>query len=107
VPGNPWGWENSSCKYGCESSKYTSQPERHRCYLHPLQLPRARGQSAASLIASVLQQLVEDRGEVSQAIKELHASHIRKRTTLSLAEYSEILQEEVRQFSAVYVMADA
>jgi NACHT domain len=54
-----------------------------------------------------VQQLVQRQSVVSDDITAIYGKHIRKQRRPSLAEYSELLQSEVRRFSEVFIVIDA
>lgn len=54
-----------------------------------------------------MQQLVQRNSEISDEIKHVYNSHINRRTRPSIAEYSKLLQSEVRRLSKVFVIIDA
>ena len=65
------------------------------------------GQTAANLIASLLQQLVQRNVVISEKVVSLYHSHIRKRTRPMLEECSNLLQSEVLRFPKVFMVIDA
>jgi hypothetical protein len=66
-----------------------------------------RNQTATNLIASLLQQLVQQQLNLSDAVIALYEKHINKRTRPSLVEYSNLLQSVVHDFSKVFIIIDA
>ncbi|KAK4971240.1 hypothetical protein LTR28_013361 [Elasticomyces elasticus] len=64
-------------------------------------------QNAASLIASLLQQLVEQQPSMPDSVRSLCEVHMRQRTRPGLAELSTLLQNTANQFSKVFVVVDA
>jgi hypothetical protein len=64
-------------------------------------------QTAANLIASLVQQLVQISPFISDEISSLYHHHIKKRTRPTLEECSKLLQSEVRQLSKVFIILDA
>jgi len=64
-------------------------------------------QTAANLIASLLQQLVHRRPTISNEIALLYQNCFRKRTRPTLSEWSKLLQSEVNHFSKVFILIDA
>jgi hypothetical protein len=64
-------------------------------------------QTSANLLSSVLQQLAQQRSKTSDEILHLYRHHAKLRTRPSLAEFSKLLQSEVRYFSKVFVVIDA
>ena len=64
-------------------------------------------QTAISLVASLLQQLVQKSSTVSEEIVSLYDYHIRNETRPALSELSKLLQLEVRRFSKVFILIDA
>ncbi|KAI9770214.1 MAG: hypothetical protein M1839_003242 [Geoglossum umbratile] len=61
----------------------------------------------ATLIASLLQQLVQRTPVISDGIVSLYHHHIEKRTRPTLVEWSKSLQSEVYRFSKVFIIIDA
>ena len=68
---------------------------------------KEQNQTVINLIASLLQQLVQGQSVVSDDIIAAYKRHSHKQTRPSLAEYSELLQSEVRRFSKVFIVIDA
>jgi hypothetical protein len=64
-------------------------------------------QTVVNLIASLLQQLVRRKRVISDEIVSLYHHHLDKRTRPTLAEWSKLLQSEVRHLSKVFVIIDA
>lgn len=64
-------------------------------------------QSIENLLGSLLQQLTQRRSDISDNIRSLYNSHIRKNTSPSLNEYSKLLQTEIRLFSKTFIIIDA
>jgi hypothetical protein len=55
----------------------------------------------------LLQQLTARRSEISDDINTLYQDRIKKQTRPSLADYSRLLQSEIRNFSRVFIVIDA
>jgi ankyrin repeat domain-containing protein 50 len=68
---------------------------------------KEQGQSASSLVSSILQQLVEQQHKISYNISVLHQTYLRKQTQPTLAERSSSLHLELRRFSKVFLLVDA
>jgi hypothetical protein len=68
---------------------------------------REQNQTAVNLIRCLLRQLVQIRFDMPDDIASIYRHHVRKRTRLWLAEYSNLLQLQVRRFSKVYFVIDA
>jgi hypothetical protein len=68
---------------------------------------KERGQTAANLASSLLQQLVEQQPVVSESITALYDNHVKRLTRPSLVEISSSVQREARHFSRVYLVVDA
>jgi ankyrin repeat protein len=64
-------------------------------------------QTLINLVASLLQQLVQAKSDISDDIITLYESHVKKRTRPSLAEYSQILRSEILHFSKIFIVIDA
>jgi len=64
-------------------------------------------QTAANLIASLLQQLVQRKSIVSEDVASLYLRHVSARTRPTLGEWSKLLQSEVHRFSKVFIVVDA
>ena len=60
-----------------------------------------------NLLGSLLQQLTQRRSDISDNIRTLYNSHIRRNTRPSISEYSNLLQTEVRSLSKVFIVIDA
>ena len=60
-----------------------------------------------NLLGSLLQQLTQRRSGISNNIRTLYNSHIRKNTRPSMSEYSNLLQTEVRSLSKGFIVIDA
>ncbi|KAI9774757.1 MAG: hypothetical protein M1839_001624 [Geoglossum umbratile] len=64
-------------------------------------------QTVTNLIASLLQQLVRRKRVISDEIVSLYDHHLDRRTRPTLAEWSKLLQSEVRHLSKVFAIIDA
>jgi hypothetical protein len=60
-----------------------------------------------NLFGSILQQLVQRRGHLSDSIRSVYNNHINRQTRPSTSEYSRLLETEVESFSKVFVVLDA
>jgi hypothetical protein len=68
---------------------------------------KAQNQTTINFVASLLQQLIQRLPAIPSNIISIYKQHIHKQTRPSLAEYSRLLQSQVRQFSKVYIIIDA
>ncbi|KAK4985760.1 hypothetical protein LTR66_008066 [Elasticomyces elasticus] len=64
-------------------------------------------QNAASLIASLLQQLVKQQPSVPDDVRSVCEDHMDRNTRPRLAELSRLLQQTANEFSKVFVVVDA
>ena len=64
-------------------------------------------QTATNLLASLLQQILQERSSLPQSLLCLYESHIKKATRPSLSELSQIFQQDVIENRHVYVVIDA
>lgn len=64
-------------------------------------------QTDVNLISSIVQQLLQRRGFVSDQVSLLYNHHVKRQTRPSLAEWSDLLNYEVRQHSKTYIIIDA
>lgn len=64
-------------------------------------------QTCGSLVASLLQQLAQNRGTISNDVASLYRSHTRQQTRPTLQEYSKLLQSEICYFSTSFIVVDA
>jgi hypothetical protein len=64
-------------------------------------------QTAANLVASLLQQLVQSNAIIAEEITSFVRRHLQKRTRPTLAEWSKFLQFQIRRFSRVFIVIDA
>ena len=62
-------------------------------------------QTVQNLVASLLKQIVQDRGVISDVVKSLYKDH--RNTPPTLDEYTKALQSEIKMFSRVFVVVDA
>ncbi|KAI9773768.1 MAG: hypothetical protein M1839_002001 [Geoglossum umbratile] len=68
---------------------------------------KEQNQTAVNLIGCLLRQLVQLKPDIPDDIASIYRHHVRKQTRLWLAEYSNLLQLQVRRFSKVYFVIDA
>ena len=66
-----------------------------------------REQTATNLVASLLQQLVQQQSNIPDGIVALYREHTDKRTRPALTEYSSSLQSILHDFSKVFIVIDA
>ena len=64
-------------------------------------------QSTAKYLASLLQQLIIQRGSVPDQIKEIYTAHNKKITSPTFPEYLELLKAQMHKFTRVYIVIDA
>lgn len=64
-------------------------------------------QTANNILASLLQQLVQQRSHIPDDIKRLYKSHVEMQTRPSFAECSSSLRSIVKLFSEVFIVIDA
>lgn len=64
-------------------------------------------QTDVNLISSVLQQLIQSHGFISDQLSLLYNHHVKRQTRPSLVEWSDLLQSEVRRHSRTYIIVDA
>jgi hypothetical protein len=65
-----------------------------------------KDQTALNLLASLLQQLVQKNGGISNDIWALYQRHTKEQTRPTIAEWSKLLQSEVRHFQKVFIVID-
>lgn len=65
------------------------------------------GQSANSVVASLLRQLIERRGSITEDTRSILRSSTSKQVQSSFKEYLKLLTTEIRCFSRVYIVVDA
>lgn len=63
--------------------------------------------SAVDLVGSLLKQLLQQGMEISPAIRDLYATHIKKSTPATLDELSGLLVSASRAFPRLYIVVDA
>lgn len=63
--------------------------------------------SAVDLLGSLLKQLLQQGTEISPAVHDLYAKHVKRNTRPSLTEISDCLVSESRAVSRVYMVVDA
>jgi len=64
-------------------------------------------QTAINLIGSLLRQLIHAQSTIPDDIVRLYRYHLHQQTRPRLAEYSKLLQSEVRRFSKAFIIIDA
>ncbi|KAL9121680.1 MAG: hypothetical protein Q9187_001757 [Circinaria calcarea] len=64
-------------------------------------------QTGTGFVASLLQQLLQQRPETPPEVTALYEQHSPRNTTPSLSEYARVLQQQVLCFSDVYLIIDA
>jgi hypothetical protein len=64
-------------------------------------------QSTSKYLASLLQQLIIQRGTIPDQIKNAYVAHSRKQTAPSFPEYLDLLQGQMQAFTRVYIIIDA
>ena len=64
-------------------------------------------QTPINMIASLLQQLLQQQGDLTTEVKLLYEHHKNKGTRPPLSTYSKVLQSTIRRFSRVFILVDA
>jgi hypothetical protein len=65
-------------------------------------------QTHANLVASLLKQLVEERGTVSEHVKKLYQEHTRKNTRPTIQNFLDVLKLEIDNvYQTVFIVVDA
>jgi hypothetical protein len=64
-------------------------------------------QTDVNLISSIVQQLLQSHGFISDQMLLLYNHHVKRQTRPSLGEWSDLLQSEVRRHSKMYIIIDA
>ena len=64
-------------------------------------------QSTAKYLASLLQQMIIQRGFIPDQIKATYVAHNRKKTTPAFPEYLDLLKGQMQEFTRVYIIIDA
>jgi hypothetical protein len=64
-------------------------------------------QNAVNLVTSLLQQLIQRNPVIANEIASLYNNHIKKGTRPTLAEWSKLLESEIRRASKVFIVVDA
>jgi Cdc6-like AAA superfamily ATPase len=64
-------------------------------------------QSAASLFAAILKQLVQNRPELAKPVRQMHEFHLRRGSKLSLGDILQALQSVFSAYITIFIVVDA